>query len=266
MKPPVAEVSPRADSPARALVPLLEVASGGRPPKMAELVARSVAAYIIDEDLAPGTSLPEKDLIEAFGMARTTVREALRLLETRGVIFIRSGPGGGPVVRRPELGDLSESLSLTMQFQGSTLQEVMRSRSMIEMSIVRLAARRITSSQLDRLGEVSAQLGTVIDNDDAFGDGNTEFHDIIAEAAGNLALRILLASVNTISDGRSTGVIYTPAVRQQIVVDHDLIVECLRAHDPDAAEVAMGQHLQTGLDYWRSDYPDLVNRIIKWDL
>lgn len=257
----------RAPAPPRFVPRLDAIARGSRTMKMSEVVTRNLAAYIVDEELPAGTPLPsEKELIETFGMARTTVREALRLLETRGVISIRTGPGGGPIVRRPELADLSESLSLMMQFQGSTLEEVYRSRSMLESSIVRLAASRITDAQLDRLAVVSADLADAINDDAAFGEGNTEFHDIVAIAAGNVPLRILLASVNTISDGRSTGVVYTPVVRRQIVVDHDRIVECLRARDPQAAEDAMRRHLQTGADYWRSDYPDLVNRTINWDL
>jgi DNA-binding FadR family transcriptional regulator len=258
---------------ARVAVPLspstARSASGdlGRPVKMSERVARTLAAHIVDQDLAPGTPLPsEKELIETFGMARTTVREALRLLETRGVITIRSGPGGGPVVRRPGLADLSESLSLMMQFQGTTLEEVMRSRAMVETSIIRLAATRIGADQLARLQQVSAELAEVIEDDEAFGEGNTEYHDIIAEAAGNLPLRIMLASIGSIADGRSTGIRYTSEVRRSIVEDHDRIVEALAARDVDAAELAMRDHLDTGLQFWKQDYPDLVTHVIRWDL
>ena len=74
-----------------------------RSPKTSERVARDLVTHIIDNNLAEGTKLPnEKQLAEVFQVGRTTLREALRLLETHGVIIIRPGPGGGPVVRRPQ--------------------------------------------------------------------------------------------------------------------------------------------------------------------
>src|SRR4051794_35691803 len=92
----------------------LTAASVRRPrsPKTSERVARELVDHIVDNDLQEGTMLPnEKQLVEIFEVGRTTVREALRLLETRGAITIRPGPRGGPVVRRPRPDDLREGLS-----------------------------------------------------------------------------------------------------------------------------------------------------------
>jgi hypothetical protein len=75
-----------------------------------------------------------------------------------------------------------------MQFQGTTLEEVMRSRAMVETAIIRLAASRINADQLARLQEVSAELAEAIEDHEAFGEGNTEYHDIIAVAAENRRL------------------------------------------------------------------------------
>jgi len=83
-----------------------------RQPKTSERIARDIASHIVDNKLAPGTMLPtEREMIESMGVGRTTLREALRLLETRGVLTIKSGPRGGPVVRRPRPSDLSEALT-----------------------------------------------------------------------------------------------------------------------------------------------------------
>src|SRR3954463_16835351 len=73
-----------------------------RSPKACEVIARDLANYIVDNNLPEGAKLPvEKDMLETLGVGRTTLREALRLLETRGVLVIRAGPKGGPVVRHP---------------------------------------------------------------------------------------------------------------------------------------------------------------------
>src|ERR1700728_4543760 len=86
--------------------------------KASELIARDLASYIVDQDLPEGTALPpEREMVASFGVGRNTLREALRILETRGVITIRSGPGGGPVVRRPRPSDLGEAMTLILQFE-----------------------------------------------------------------------------------------------------------------------------------------------------
>src|ERR1700755_619918 len=80
-----------------------------RPLKRSEGIAHDIAEYIVDSNLPPGSMLPrEKDMIETLGVGRTTLSEPLRILETRGVLTIRSGPGGGPIVRHPQPSDLTE--------------------------------------------------------------------------------------------------------------------------------------------------------------
>ena len=72
-------------------------AMGAQPMKSSELVARYLVEYIIANDLQEGTPLAgEREMAEALEVGRATIREALRLLETRGAITIRKGAKGGP--------------------------------------------------------------------------------------------------------------------------------------------------------------------------
>ena len=74
------------------------------PKKTHELVADKIRRQIVAGDLAEGERLPpEDDLTAQFGVARTTLREALRVLESQGLLAIRRGRGGGPVVTHPDL-------------------------------------------------------------------------------------------------------------------------------------------------------------------
>src|SRR5207248_1815276 len=88
-----------------------------------------------------------------LGVGRTTLREALRLLETRGVLTIRAGPKGGPVVRRPSAEDFGDALALILQFEGASLSDVIEARNALEPMLARLAAPRIDADQavIDRL-------------------------------------------------------------------------------------------------------------------
>src|ERR1700733_13663454 len=79
------------------------VRSNGRIPKTSERIAHALASCIVDQGFSEGALLPtEREMVATFRVGRTTLREALRLLETRGVLTIRPGPQGGPVVRRPK--------------------------------------------------------------------------------------------------------------------------------------------------------------------
>src|ERR1700722_19133957 len=127
--------------------------------KTSELIARDLASYIVDQELPEGTALPpERGMVASFGVGRNTLREALRILESRGVITIRSGPGGGPVVRRPRPSDLGEALTLILQFESATFREVMDARAWLEPIVTRSAARSIGKPAIAELRAVNASM------------------------------------------------------------------------------------------------------------
>src|SRR5437762_10728735 len=112
-----------------------------RSPKTSEVIARNLATRIAEGGLAPGSRLPvEREMVETLGVGRTTLREALRLLETRGVLTIRPGPRGGPAVRRPRPADLGAALTLILQFEQASLADIMEAREALRPMVARLAA------------------------------------------------------------------------------------------------------------------------------
>jgi DNA-binding FadR family transcriptional regulator len=236
-----------------------------RQPKTSERIARDIASHIVDNQLAPGTMLPtERDMIESMGVGRTTLREALRLLETRGVITIKSGPRGGPVVRRPRASDLSEALTLIMEFEQSSLGDVFEARVALEPTLARLAAGRIGDKQLDQLQDsIDAMMSDLVNHDVFLGE-NERFHSLIAEVAGNVVLGVFTETLKTVADGALAGVRYTPNRRRAVAAAHQAIVDALRAHDPDAAAAAMTRHLDEAGRYWTRRYGELVSNPVRW--
>jgi DNA-binding FadR family transcriptional regulator len=232
--------------------------------KTSELVARELATYIVDSGLTEGTTLPtERNMAESLGVGRTTMREALRLLETRGVLTIRPGPGGGPVVRRPRPADLSEALTLMLQFDSATFEEVMAARGSLEPVVARLAAVNIDDAAVQQLKVANEAIAAGSDDVSAMV-GNKRFHEIIAESCGNLPLRIFTATLIQIGDGRSVGVTYGPKHILGIVGAHQLIIEALESRDAEAAETAMRSHLTEAATYWRKKFPDSISRAVRW--
>lgn len=258
----------RKDQPAggRETLPLRPTADlRKRQPKTSERIARDIASHIVDNQLAPGTMLPtERDMIESMGVGRTTLREALRLLETRGVITIKSGPRGGPVVRRPRAADLSEALTLIMEFEQSSLGDVFEARVALEPTLARLAAARITDQQVAELqASVDAMMGDLV-NHDVFLAENQRFHSLIADVAGNVVLGVFTETLKTVADGALAGVRYTPNRRRAVAAAHQAIVDALEANDPVAADAAMTRHLDEAGRYWTRKYGDLVSDAVRW--
>lgn len=233
--------------------------------KTSELIARDLVNYIISEDLPAGSMLPtEKEMVESFGVGRTTLREALRLLETRGVITIRSGPRGGPVVRRPNPADLSEALTLILQFERASLADVIDARQAFEPIVSRMAASRITDEQLDELQLTVDEILANLNSHEIFQAENQRFHSLIAEASGSTVLHVFNETLKTIADGVVVGVEYTPNRRKAVALAHQRIIDALRGRDAAEAERMMQLHIDEAAGYWNRKFSELVSRPVSW--
>jgi DNA-binding FadR family transcriptional regulator len=96
------------------------------PPKRSEVVAQRIVKDIRARGLRPGDVLvAEPEMCAAYGVGRSTLREALRVLELQGVIAMRPGRGGGPVVAAPNSRHLASTMALLMQFSNTTFRSVL---------------------------------------------------------------------------------------------------------------------------------------------
>ncbi|MCW2718526.1 MAG: GntR family transcriptional regulator, transcriptional repressor for pyruvate dehydrogenase complex [Pseudonocardiales bacterium] len=238
--------------------------SNRRSPKISEVIARELASHIVNAKLSAGSVLPtEREMIESFDVGRSTIREALRLLETRNVITLRPGPGGGPVVRRPRPEDLSEALSLILQFEDASLDNVMEARRALEPTIARLAATRISDADLDAMDRTVC---LILENPrpDVFQEQNRIFHATLSRAARSVVLQVFVESLGSVADGVAGGVTYSARRYIAAAQAHARIIEALRAHDAAQAEQLMRDHLDEADDYWHKKHKDLVSRPVVW--
>jgi DNA-binding FadR family transcriptional regulator len=234
--------------------------------KRSEVIARDLAEHIVDSRLPAGTMLPrEREMIEQLGVGRTTLREALRILETRGVLTIRSGPGGGPVVRRPDPSDLTESLTLILQFQRATMVEVLDARAWLEPTVARMAANHITKSEIRRLHEYNEEMAAAIDADDeSIMDANQRFHRVIAASTGNLVVQIFTETLLTVADSGVSELKHSREFKRVSVEGHEEVIRALEAGDPDPAEAAMREHVLEGKKRRVKENRDLMSRPLRW--
>jgi GntR family transcriptional repressor for pyruvate dehydrogenase complex len=236
--------------------------------RVSELVARELVAQIVDDDLPSGTMLPsEQDMIEAFGVARATLRGGLRLLETRGVIELRSGPKGGRIVRRPKPADLAAAFTLILQFEGATIADVVEARFALEPTIVRLATEHITVEQLNTLEEITTRMREHLDDPDLFLKDDAQFWKVIAEATGNVVLWLFHECLNAILLNAALQPVAAPypiSRRKAVASGHLRVVKALRERNPLAAAQAMNAHTEQATRFWRHHYAPYMADDIVW--
>jgi DNA-binding FadR family transcriptional regulator len=155
----------------------------------AELVARELEREIVD-DREPGERLGTKDdLRRRFGVAVATVNEAVRLLETRGMIEARPGPGGGVFVARPAARVALSHLVLGFKSGSTTYEECLEVRDALEPLIDSHAARYHRASDIRELNRIVKAMETAKDDPAAFFKCNWALHRRIAELCRNTPLR-----------------------------------------------------------------------------
>ena len=119
--------------------------------KTSEVVAFAVVRYIVERGLQSGDRLPlEAEMVDQYGVSRESLREALRLLEAQGIVSIRRGPGGGPVVGRAESMNLARTMTLYFQLAGATYDELLLAWRMLEPLAAELAARNPDRALVER--------------------------------------------------------------------------------------------------------------------
>lgn len=157
-------------------------------------VARKLGTRIVSGELPAGSLLPnEKSLCEQLGVSRTVVREAIKLLSSKGLIQVR--PGDGTRVLDESFWELLDHDVLAWQFEAGTssdnFADLIELRLMFEPSASELAARRATNEALKRISVALQKMRDTVGIANSFVLADAEFHLSILDACGNTYLRAL---------------------------------------------------------------------------
>lgn len=212
--------------------------------KTGETVAANIRRRIATGELQIGDRLPTEDeLTESFGIARTTLREALRILESQGLIHIRRGRGGGATVTMPDLDRLAEPLAVILQLRRTTTGDLDQARMLIEPQLAAWLAEHHSEDDLAALRHVLAAATTAAEavDHDAFGRAAADFHATIIERGGNETLSVISQLLHTLIIDR-----YTAAARRS---DQALLRRAARSYRKLVSLIAAGDP-QSAAAHW----------------
>ena len=234
--------------------------------KLPYRVASAIVEEVVDRDLAVGDALPsEPELAEQFGISRASIREALRVLETFGVVRIKPGKNGGNAVGALDADALARSLALFFRMARVTYRDLMDARLVIEPYMARRAAERDDEQLLAELRaalerEAASTAGTR-DGDEAA----LAFHRLLCGASGNPAMDSLGRAVHALyGDRLAADLLYEPGVWATVRQVHQEIGQAILAGNGGRAQELTAAHMQDFHALQQQRTPLLLDDRVVW--
>ncbi len=231
-----------------------------RVPKAAELVARQIRNAIIRGELSDGDTLPaESRLIDEFGVSRPTIREAVRILESEGLVTVVRGARGGARVSSPNFEMIRRAAGIALQANHVTIGDLYEMRTLIEPPAARLVAERNSEVAVPILRRfIEVEMNHARDRH-AFAIKVADFHHLMIELSGNKTLNIFSQALRALVDGH-----LALAARKQTELDERAqqrqrnyglkscvkLVDLIEAKDGDEAEAHWKRHMVAAGQVW----------------
>lgn len=243
-----------------------------RVPKTAELVARQIRNAIIRGQLKDGDTLPaEAHLIAEYEVSRPTIREAIRILESEGLISVSRGARGGARINAPDHAMVARAAGIALQANGATLGDLYEMRSIIEPPAARMAAERNGRKAAEILRAHLDKEQSLVDDRAAASQAIANFHRIMIEQSGNVTLTMVAHALQGLverhlalaqrreksQDPEMLGRLLRFGFRS-----HGKLIEFFEREDGEGAERHWLNHMRAAGSYWLS----VVEPTIRVDL
>jgi DNA-binding FadR family transcriptional regulator len=208
-------------------------------------IANQIEQRIVERSLRAGDPLPsETDLARQFGVNRSTIREAIRELETHGLL----GRGRGEKrlrVTRPEPRNVSTGVSRALALHDVTVLELWEAMMAIEPAAAEYAAARRTPAQLQALTRAAARFQRDSADIPKAVAAVTDFFSAVADASGNRVLALSQAPVNQLLEAALTRMVdRVPQARARIQAAQEKITAAIRLKKPEQARLWMEKHIR----------------------
>lgn len=203
---------------------------------------------ILNGRFQPGEKLPpERELKETFEVGRGAVREALRVLEQKGLLEIRLGAQGGAIVTQPSGEPMLESLSLLVKRKEIPFEDIQEFRSTVEGRIASLAALRRTTEDMDRLQEILLKCEYFSENEydwDGFLFEDGRFHQELSNIARNQLFSLIAVALHrNIHNYYDSRLQKKKAILKENLQDLRAIFQAVKSGDSQQASQSMRNHI-----------------------
>jgi len=215
-----------------------------RPKRLCDSTVEQVLSLVRTGGLAPGTKLPpERSLVSSLGVSRNSLREAIRVLETMGVLRVE--PGRGTWVREDVGEPPMDTASAWLPFHGRDVIDLLEMRDTLEIKAAALAAERGSNEHLEALVVALDRLKAAIDGGDSdeIIAADAEFHQVVAEASDNRLLADCLAGLDHLVDAARRALLTLPGRLRRMAREHEAVVAAILSRDPEASAAAMSGHV-----------------------
>ncbi|WP_338202970.1 GntR family transcriptional regulator [Candidatus Nephthysia bennettiae] len=241
-----------------------------RQPRLAELVAEELRQRITSGALRDGDLLPKlEELLEEFNVSKPSLREALRILETEGLITVRRGNMGGAVVHAPGSRDAGYMIGLVLESRNVTVRDLAEAIKQFEPICAALCAQRPDrmTAVVPSLRRIQERQKKATDDPLAFARIGREFHEVLVERAGNETIKLVMGALEAVwSAGeqvwaeRATSTQSMPdgRTRNAGLRAHERVIEMIAKGDSTGVAAAARKHLESAQLYAVADPDEAV--------
>jgi GntR family transcriptional repressor for pyruvate dehydrogenase complex len=232
---------------------MVEIQAIQKSRSLPEVVLEQMQRLIAEGKLRPGDHLPsEMDLAERFGVGRSSIREAMRVLQLVGVVEVIQGKG--TFVREPGILPLMVDWSRIAQM--GIIGEVMEARQFMEVLLAQLAAERVTDEDVEALRAALTRSRDSLGNIDSNVEAGVNFHVALADASHNQVLALMYRTIRDLYLDTARRTRITPEVAADRFHDHERLLRAVIARDPEAAAQAMKEHLDKAYQIMSASEPE----------
>ncbi|HHS94056.1 MAG TPA: FadR family transcriptional regulator [Rhodobacterales bacterium] len=233
-------------------------------------VAQAIKDWVVEKGLHAGDRLPsETEMIERFGRAKGTIREAMRILEAQGLIKTRTGPGGGSFVHEVSKERARALLGNYFYFKDLTVADIYQLRRALEPELAASLAGRLSDEVLNELEENIATYSEPAETLEEERDqhiASLRFHALLAAQSDNALLGFLIDfMVNMLSDLTVYRKLYSPPNIELWAKGREYqmrLIEALRAGDAQTARHVMTEHMKTAQHKMEGQEAEMLRRFI----
>src|SRR6266542_124147 len=211
--------------------------------KVYELIAEQLLSQISERRLQPGDVVPpERELTKLYRAGRSSVREALRMLESRGLI---EPIGNGSFVVAGYTNPLNNSLRLLMSLDEASMHDIYELRRIVECEAAALAAERRGAEHVERMDSAIEEMrqGLVAESGERYIDGDLRFHLVIAEATNNRLILHSMGALREVIRRALISIFLIPQSPERSLEQHKAIRAAIADGDPERARAEMRDHL-----------------------